>query len=130
MHAKPQFRESFGVFSPRGSIVMVFPDEAIAEKARQALVQSGFSEDDVIHYGRNEVMKEFEKSEEHASDPGQIGQDVAKVDMYLDYAKEGCGFLVVRAPKSEQAQSALEVAHQYGLKFAEKYNRLTIEQVA
>jgi hypothetical protein len=130
MRAKPRFRESFGVFSPKGSVVMVFPDEVSAEKARQALVQNGFSEENVTHYDRKEIMKEFDKSEEHASDPVQIGQEVAKVDVYLDYAKEGCGFLVVRAPRDEQTQAALAVAHRYGLKFAEKYNRLTLEQLA
>jgi hypothetical protein len=109
---------------------MVFPDEDSAEKARQALVQNGFSEENVNHYGRDEVMKEFEKSEEHAGDPVQIGQDVAKVEVYLDYAKEGCGFVVVRAPNAEETQRALDVAHRYGLKFAEKYNRLTLEQLA
>jgi hypothetical protein len=130
MQAKPRFSESFGVFSPKGSVVMVFPDEDSAEKARQALFQNGFSGDDVIHYGHNELMEELEKSEHQESDPLQIGQDVAKVDAYLDYARAGSGFLVVRAPKEEQTQSALDIAHRYGLKFAEKYNRLTLEQLA
>jgi hypothetical protein len=109
---------------------MVFPDDDSAEKTRQALLQSGFREEDVTHYGRNEVLKEFEKSEHHVSDPVQIGQDVAKVETYLDYAKEGCGFLLVHLVSDEQTQSALDVAHRYGLKFAEKYNRLTLEQLA
>ena len=130
MQAKPRFRESFGVFSPTGSVVMVFPDEDSAEKARQALVRSGFDEENVIHYGHNELTNELEKSEDQEGDPLQIGQDVAKVDVYLDYAREGSGFLVVRAPKEEQTEGALEIAHQYGLKFAEKYNRLTLEQLA
>jgi hypothetical protein len=130
MQTKPRFRESFGVFSPKGSVVMVFPDEESAEKARQALVRNGFDEENVIHYGHDELTKELEKSEHQESDPLQIGQDVAKVDVYLEYAKEGSGFLVARAPKEEQTQSALEIAHQYGLKFAEKYNRLTLEQLA
>jgi hypothetical protein len=127
---KPRFRESFGVFSPKGFVVMVFPSEDSADKARAELLQNGFIKEDVIHYCRDEVMKEFEKSEEHSVDPVQIGQDLAKVEVYLDYAKEGSGFLVVRAPKDEQTRSALEIAHRYGLKYAEKYNRLTMEQVA
>jgi tRNA A58 N-methylase Trm61 len=130
MDPKPHFRESFGVFSPTGAVVMVFPDEDRAEKARQELIRAGFSESDVIHYCRDEVMKELEKSEEHSIDPLQIGQEVAKVDAYLDFAREGSGFLVVRAPKAEQTQSALDIAHHFGLKFAEKYNRLTLVQVA
>ena len=130
MHAKPRFRESFGVFSPQGSVVMVFPDDDRTEEARQALVRNGFREEDITHYGRNEVLMELEKSEQHLSDPLQIGQEVAKVDLYLDYAKEGCGFLLVHVTNDEQTQSALVIAQHHGLKFAEKYNRLTLEQFA
>lgn len=130
MSEKPRFRESFGVFSPKGFVVMVFPSEDSADKARSELLQNGFTKDDVIHYCRDEVLKEFEKSEEHTVDPAQMGQDLAKVDVYLDYAKGGSGFLVVRAPKDEQTRTALDIAHRYGLQYAEKYNRLTMEQVA
>ena len=130
MQAKRRFQESFGVFSPKGSIVMVFPDEDRAEKARQAMIQSGFDESSVLHYGRDEVKKEFEKSEEHADDPIQIGQEVAKVDMYLDFANQGCGFLVVHAPGDAETQRAMDIARRYGVKFAEKYNRLTLQELA
>jgi hypothetical protein len=130
MHAKPRFQESFGVFSPEGSVVMVFPDDDSARKAREALIQSGFSEENVTHYGRDEVLQELEKSERHTRDPLQIGQEVAKVELYLDYAKVGCGFLLVHVTNGEETQSALDIAHHHGLKFAEKYNRLTLEQLA
>jgi hypothetical protein len=128
--AKPKFRESFGVFSPTGYVVMVFSDENSAERARQALIQNGFNSEDVTHYGHDDIMKEFEKSEVHADRPVQIGQDVAKVELYLDFAKRGCGFLVVHAPKDEPTQRAMDVARPYGLKFAEKYNRLTLQELA
>ena len=64
---KKKFQTSFGVFSPTGYVLMVFADDANAEKARQTLLKSGFN--DVTHYNRDEVMKEFEESEKHADDP-------------------------------------------------------------
>ena len=109
---------------------MVFADDASAEKARQALLQGGFNESDVTHYGRDEVMAEFEKSEEHALDPVQIGQEVEKVDRYLEFAKQGCGFLIVQAPDDEESKLAVNIVRPYKLKFAEKYNRLTLEELA
>src|SRR5579871_4293605 len=127
--AKPRFQESFGVFSPTGSVVMVFPDDNRAEQARQALLQSGFQTGDVTHYGHDELMQEFGKSEEHADRPIQIGQDVEKVEQYLNFARQGSGFLVVRAPKDESTQRAMDVARRYDLKFAEKYNRLTLQEL-
>ena len=74
--AKKKFPTSFGVFSPTGYVLMVFADDGNAEKARHALLERGFNEKEATHYHRDEVMKEFEESEEHSSDPIRIGQEV------------------------------------------------------
>ena len=123
------FPTSFGVFSPTGYVVMVFTTDADAERARRALLENGFDEQDVTHYTNDELTAEFQKSEEHASSPVQIGQEVAKIDEYLALAKEGSGFLVLHAPDEEAAQSAVRIVRPFGLKFAEKYNRFTIEEL-
>ena len=124
-----RFPTSFGVFSPTGYVVMVFDSDGDAERARQSLLDNGFSEEDVTHYSNHEVTAEFEKSEEHSSDPIQLGQEMAKIDQYLTLAKQGCGFLVLHAPEDEAAKSAVEIVRPFGLKLAEKYNRLTIEEL-
>jgi hypothetical protein len=128
--AKKKFPTSFGVFSPTGYVLMVFADDVNAEKARHALLERGFNEKEVTHYHRDEVMKEFEESVEHANDPVQIGQEVDKVDRYLDFAKQRSGFLVVHAPEEERSKLAVNIARPFNLKFAEKYNRLTLEELA
>ena len=128
---KQAFPTSLGVFSPTGHIVMAFPaDNGATTKARKALLEGGFTADDVIHYSSDEVMSEFEQSEEQSANPVQLGQDVAKVEEFLALAKEGCGFLVVHAPRKAQSKLAVTIARPYGLKFAEKYNWLTIEELA
>jgi hypothetical protein len=75
-------------------------------------------------------MTEFQESDKQAVNPIQIGQDVAKIEEFLALAKEGCGFLVVHALKGARSKRAIQIAHRYGLKFAEKYNWLTIEELA
>ena len=127
---KDRFPTSLGVFSPTGHIVMAFSTDDEAMKAQQALVSSGFSQTDVTHYNGSEVMAELKNSEEQAVNPVQIGQDVAKAEEFLALAKEGCGFLVVHAPKGAQSKRAIQIVHPFGLKFAEKYNWLTIEELA
>jgi hypothetical protein len=84
----------------------------------------------VTHFNAKEVIAEFEESEEQAISPIQIGQDVTKVEEYMALAKEGCGFLVVHAPKKEQGKLAIKLVTPFGLRFAEKYNWLTIEELA
>ena len=127
---KANFPRSFGVFSPTGHVVMAFANDEAAKRAQQVLIQNGFSEDDVTYYNKDEVLAEFEKSESHVIDPIQIGQDVAKVEEYLELANQGCGFLVVHAPDEEDAKRAVRLVKPLGLKFAEKYNRLTLEELA
>jgi hypothetical protein len=127
---KMRFPTSFGVFSPTGHVVMVFPTGSDAEHARQLLFNNGFAQDDITHYNKDEVMAELEKSEKQSESPVQIGQEVAKVDEYLVLAKQGCGFLVLHAPEDEAAKRAVTIVKPLGLKFAEKYNRLTIEELA
>lgn len=127
---KPRFPHSFGVFSPAGYVLMAFADDASAEKAQQALIRGGFPEADVIHYGKQEVLEEFEKSEEHSEDPLQIGQEVDKVDRYVELAKQGAGFLAVHAPQEELSRRAISIVRPLNLKFAEKYNRLTMQELA
>jgi hypothetical protein len=129
-NTKVQFPTSFGVFSPTGHVVMAFATDGEAERARQLLVSSGFAQEDVVHYNKDEVMAELEKSEKQSESPVQIGQEVAKVDEYLVLAKQGCGFLVLHAPKDETAKRAVAIVKPLGLKFAEKYNRLTMEELA
>jgi hypothetical protein len=131
--AKPvraKFPTSFGVFSPTGHVFMAFGNDKSAEMAQRALLAGGFSENDVTRYNKEDVIQECERSMEHASNAAQIGQDAAKIEEYLALAKEGCGFLVVHAPEDERSKQAIAIVHPYGLKFAEKYNRLTLEELA
>ena len=126
---KRVFPTSFGVFSPTGYVVMVFDTDVDAERARLSMLDNGFTQDDVTRFTGSDVMAEFEKSAHHSTDPVQIGQDVAKTQQYLALARQGCGFLLLHAPDDETAKSAVEIVHNLGLKFAEKYNRLTIEEL-
>jgi hypothetical protein len=126
---RAKFPTSFGVFSPTGHIVMAFPNNDCAVMARAALLAEGFNETEVTKYTKEDVILECEKSNEHAADPLQIGQDVAKIAEYLALAREGCGFVVVHAPEAERSKLAVKLVQPYGLKFAEKYNRLTLEEL-
>lgn len=131
--AKPapaKFPTSFGVFSPTGYVVMAFGNDNSAEMAQQALLAGGFGKNDVTRFNKEDVILKCKKSLEHASSPAQMGQDVAKVEEYLALAKKGCGFLVVHAPEEKKTKQAIAIVHPYGLEFAEKYNRLTLEELA
>lgn len=49
---------------------------------------------------------------------------------YLALANEGCGSFVVHAAEEDRTKQAVAIVQPYKLKFAEKYNRLTLEELA
>jgi hypothetical protein len=126
---KPSFPRSFGAYSPTGHVVTAFTTDADAEKARQTLLRNGFGEEDVTHYSREEVLLEFVRSENHVINPNEVGQEVARFEEYLELAGQGCGFLVVHTPGDEQAKRAVNIVMPFGLKFAEKYTRWTLQEL-
>jgi hypothetical protein len=120
--AKKRFQTWFGVLSPTGHVVMAFTTDGDAKRARQLLVDSGFSQEDITHYAKAEVMAE-------EANPLQIGQELDSVDNYLSLAKQGCGFLVLYAPEDDAAKRAVSIVKPLGLRLADKYNHLTMEQL-
>ena len=125
---KPGFPRSFGVYSATGHVVTAFTSDAEAKKARETLLRNGFSEEDVTHYNRHEVLWEFERSAPQAFDAIQNGQAMHKFEEYLELAGQGCGFLVVHTPEDEVAKRAVRTVMPFGLKFAENYKRWTLEE--
>ena len=125
---KPSFPRSFGVYSATGHVVTAFTTDADAKKARATLLRNGFSEEEVTHYNRREVLWEFERSEPQAFDAIQNGQEIPKFEEYLELAGQGCGFLVVHTAEDEVAKRAVRTVMPFGLKFAENYKRWTLEE--
>jgi hypothetical protein len=125
---KPSFPRPFGGYSPTGHVVTAFTTNVEAKKARETLLRNGFSEEEVTHYNKNEVLWEFERGEAQALNSSQIGEEVAKFEEYLELAAQGCGFLVVQTPEDDAAERAVRTVMPFGLKFVEKYKRWTLHE--
>lgn len=127
---KPNMPTSFGVFSPTGHVVIAFDNDADARQARQTLVSGGIGADEITVYRSDEVLSQIEGSRETDTKILQLGQEEEKVKRYDELAREGCGFLVVYAPADEDSKRVMDLVHPLKPKFAEKYNRLTLEELA
>jgi len=127
---KSDMPTSFGVFSPTGHVVVVFESDAEAKQARQKLIDSGIGVDEITLYRSGEVLSQIEGSRKSDNKIFQMGQEEEKVKRYAELAKQGCGFLVVYAPADEDSKRVMKIVHPLKPKFAEKYNRLTIEELA
>ena len=112
----------FGVFYPIHYILAVFPNFADAEAARQAILQGGRAEQDVISASGEEVVQ---FAQDHLLQDGlwgammtqlsrAIGTEATYADHDLAAAKEGAGFVAVHCPTEKlktEAWKSLEPRH-------------------
>src|SRR5579864_3276843 len=127
---KPYIPTSFGVFSPTGHVVIAFDNDADARKARQALISGGIGTDEISVYRSDEVLSQIEGTRKKDNKLFQLGQEEEKVKRFTELANQGSGFLVVFAPSDDDSKRVMDLVHPLKPKFAEKYNRLTLEELA
>jgi hypothetical protein len=127
---KSEMPTSFGVFSPTGHVVVAFENDADAKDARKKLIASGIGADEITHYSSAEVLSQIEGSRKTDNKIFQMGQEEEKVKRYTELAKQGSGFLVVYAPSDDDTKGVMDILNPLKPKFAEKYNRLTLEELA
>jgi hypothetical protein len=127
---KAEMPTSFGVFSPTGHIMIAFESDVAARDARQTLIDGGVGTDRITYYGSAEALSQIEGSRETDNKIFQLGQEEEKVKRYTELAKKGSGFVVVYAPSDDETKKVMDLVHPLKPKFAEKYNLLTLEELA
>ena len=120
---------SFGVFAPVGYLVLGFPGEAEAAKARATLLTGGYDEDEVMMFSSQQVIDDIEKTRGDISILAYMGAELGHQNQHLQCAKQGCVFLVVYAPSEAETTHVMNVARRLGARLAHKYNRLTVEEI-
>ena len=126
---KTQPPQSFGVFKPVGHTVIVFREEEHLQKAIDALLQLGFANTALVRYTAQEMAEQAAAEQVAAGPLAGFGYELDLVKIHLGLAQEGCCFLVVEAPKSEQAEQVAEVARTMQAHSAQHYGRFMIEEV-
>ena len=120
---------SFGVFAPIGYVVIAFPGDAEAARARQALLTGGYDDGEIMTFSGPQVVADIEKNQDNVSILAYLGEELAAQRQHLDYARQGCGFLVIHAPSEAETARVVNVARRFGARLAHKYNRLTTEEL-
>jgi hypothetical protein len=118
--------KTFGVFSPTGHVVMGFTSDEAMKAARQALLAAGFNETSITSFSSQEVVLEIDTMKSNASIVAVHADEGRWMEQHLELARRGGGFLVVYAPDESESTHAVDIARDFGLKLAHKYNRLTL----
>jgi hypothetical protein len=128
---KADHPQSFGAFKPVGHVVVAMPDDARAADAVAALRAAGFEPDDILAYSASEEDDEMDRMlrSAEANAVAGFGYEVSLMRRYQELAREGASWLIVFAPKDEQASRVAETVKAHGALIAEKYHRLVIEDL-
>ena len=121
--------EAYGVFKPVGHVIVALPTAADAQGARSALLADGFTADEIVAYSPDEMKRQADIDIEQAGVLAGIGQELNLVKSHRDLAEKGYSFLVVRAPKDEEAQRVADIARRFNATRAQSYGRLMIEEL-
>lgn len=120
---------SFGVFKPVDHIVIAVFTAPQSEEFTNALLVSGFSGADLVHYTPEEMKSQAWAHVQAASPLASLGQDLNLVKAHLALAERGCSFLVVHAPEAEQIERVTKLATRLHAVSAQRYGSLIVEEL-
>jgi hypothetical protein len=120
-----------GVFYPTGHAVIMFPDQADAERTARALVsEAGFSDDEVMTLTPATVQREIGKSQEGTDTPlPSVGTEAATARSFDSLARQGHHGVIVLADSREDTERAMIVVRKVRFSLAQKYRTLVIEDL-
>jgi hypothetical protein len=119
----------FGAFYPTGYIVIAFERYEDADQVCQTLRDSGYNEQDCsIH----KAEKMAELAQRNLDDTGllaRVGKSAAAVKKHLQAAQQGATFLLVYAPKDDDAERVMNAVGDRPVMLAHRYHHLVIEDL-
>jgi hypothetical protein len=121
--------EAYGVFKPVGHVIVALPTEADAQGALAALLSDGFATTDIAVYSPEQMKRQADIDIEQAGVLAGIGQELNLVKSHRELAAKGHSFLVVRAPKDDEAQRVATIARRFNATRAQSYGHLMIEEL-
>lgn len=118
-----------GMFYPTGRIVAAFPSQADAEDAVRALAARGIGPDAVQSIDALTMHREARENLDQAIPYLTLGAALPVREKQLELAEQGCHFLLIAADTDRDTQTAMQALSQARIRYAVKYNRLTIDNL-
>jgi hypothetical protein len=120
----------FGMFYPRGYVIVAFKGEDDASRVRQQLIDGGYDEDDVLLMDTAQVLEGSTADLEHLSPLIRaLGSEPDLMEGHRAGAEAGQTFLIAYAPSDLDAQRLMNVARRQGYLRAQKYDRFSFTEL-
>lgn len=118
---------SFGTLKPVGHALLALADAESEERMLASLHEAGF--DQISRIAPSETQVELEHMIDNASGASGFGYEIVLMKRYLELAKRGCRWLLVKVDRSDDAARVGELARQHGALSAVHYRRLVEEDL-
>jgi hypothetical protein len=117
----------FGIFYPRGYVVVALPSEEAADRMRRALLEGGYDDEEIKILDPNRVLQGTSADLEQLSPfVRALGSEQHATESHQQAVKAGQSLLVVYAPSDAETHRVMNVARRLGYLKAQKYDRFTI----
>lgn len=120
----------FGIFYPRGYVVIALRTAEGADRLRRSLLEGGYAEDDIKTLDSARVLQGASADLESLSPLVRaLGAEQEATESHRQGAAEGHTFLVAYAPSELDTERLMNVARRVGYVKAQKYDRFTITEL-
>lgn len=120
---------SFGTFKPVGHVMVGLPDRASLTALKAALNAPGVPGLPADELTPAESIDEMQALIDNASPLAGFGYEITLMRRYVELARQGTRWLIVKTDSDEDAAHVGELAKAHGATLAVQYGRLTVEDL-
>ena len=126
----PGMPRQFGIFYPRGYVVVALRSVDAAERLRRSLLEGGYAEDDVQLMSMERVLEGASADLEQLRPLVRaLGSEAEATESHLASAVAGHALVIAYAPSDLDTQRLMNVARRVGYGSASKYDRFTMTRL-
>lgn len=126
----PEPPRQFGIFYPRGYVIVALRTADAAENMRHSLLEGGYDEEDVKLMDMERVLKGTAADLEQLSPLVRaLGSEAQATESHQRSAAAGHTLLIAYAPSELDTERLMNVARRIGYVKAQKYDRFTITEL-
>ena len=120
----------FGIFYPRGYVVVAFRTPEDAQRMQWSLAEGGYAEDDIKILDTKRVLEGASADLEQLNPLVRaLGAEAQATESHRTGAAAGHTFLVAYAPSDLDTDRLMNVARRIGYVKAQKYDRFTVTEL-
>jgi hypothetical protein len=120
----------FGIFYPRGYVIVAFRKPEDAERMQWSLVEGGYAEDDIKILDTKRVLEGASADLEQLNPLVRaLGAETQATESHRAGAAAGHTFLVAYAPSDLDTERLMNVARRIGYVKAQKYDRFKVTEL-